>query len=70
MQRDSARTATSEAATSDKKVRPARAQFGSSEVPASRATQDRIDIPEFAPNLEPEGDFSPDRFLDLSLIHI
>lgn len=67
MQRDSARTATSEPATSDKKVRPARAQFGSSEVPASRATQDRIDIPEFAPNLEPEGDFSPDRFLDREL---
>ena len=67
MQRESARTATSEAATSNKKVRPARAQFGSSEVPASRATQDRIDIPEFAPNLEPEGDFSPDRFLDREL---
>jgi polyphosphate kinase len=36
-------------------------------VPASRATQDRIDIPEFAPNLEPEGDISPDRFLDREL---
>lgn len=43
------------------------ARFGSSEVPASRATQDRIDIPEFAPSLEPEGDISPDRFLDREL---
>ncbi|MEQ4567029.1 RNA degradosome polyphosphate kinase [Paenarthrobacter sp. CAP02] len=42
-------------------------RFGSSEVPASRATQDRIDIPEFAPSLEPEGDISPDRFLDREL---
>jgi polyphosphate kinase len=44
-----------------------RARFGSSEVPASRATQDRIDIPEFAPSLEPEGDIRPDRFLDREL---
>ncbi|WP_159706900.1 RNA degradosome polyphosphate kinase [Arthrobacter sp. 18067] len=42
-------------------------RFGSSEVPASRATQDRIDIPEFAPSLVPEGDISPDRFLDREL---
>lgn len=49
MQPESAGIATSEA-----KVLPVRARFGSSEVPASRATQDRIDIPEFAPNLEPE----------------
>ncbi|GAP57397.1 polyphosphate kinase [Arthrobacter sp. Hiyo1] len=42
-------------------------RFGSSEVPAARATQDRIDIPEFAPSLEPEGDISPDRFLDREL---
>lgn len=42
-------------------------RFGSSEVPASRATQDRIDIPEFAPSLEPEGDITPDRFLDREL---
>ena len=42
-------------------------RFGSSEVPASRATQDRIDIPEFAPSLEPEGDISADRFLDREL---
>ncbi|HSN37152.1 MAG TPA: RNA degradosome polyphosphate kinase, partial [Arthrobacter sp.] len=67
MQRDSARTATSGAATPDAKPPIARAQFGSSEVPASRATQDRIDIPEFAPSIEPAGDFSPDRFLDREL---
>ncbi|MCU1521981.1 MAG: degradosome polyphosphate kinase, partial [Arthrobacter sp.] len=67
MPRESARTATSETAKSEKRVRPLRARFGSSEVPASRATQDRIDIPEFAPNLEPEGDISPDRFLDREL---
>ncbi|MEN2744151.1 RNA degradosome polyphosphate kinase [Sinomonas halotolerans] len=42
--------------------------FGSTEVPASRATQDRIDIPDFAPRLEPEGDMvRPDRFLDREL---
>ncbi|WP_245828015.1 RNA degradosome polyphosphate kinase [Sinomonas mesophila] len=42
--------------------------FGSSEVPPSRATQDRIDIPEFAPRLEPEGEVvGPDRFLDREL---
>jgi polyphosphate kinase len=41
--------------------------FGSSEVPAARATQDRIDIPEFAPQLAPEGDVGPDRFLDREL---
>ncbi|GAP55710.1 polyphosphate kinase [Arthrobacter sp. Hiyo6] len=62
MQPESAGTATSET-----KVLPVRARFGSSEVPASRATQDRIDIPEFAPNLEPEGEISPDRFLDREL---
>ncbi|WP_026555804.1 RNA degradosome polyphosphate kinase [Arthrobacter sp. 35W] len=42
-------------------------RFGSSEVPAARATQDRIDIPEFAPNLLPTGDVTPDRFLDREL---
>src|SRR5213595_263158 len=42
-------------------------RFCSSEVPAARATQDRIDIPDFAPSLEPEGDISPDRFLDREL---
>ncbi|MGA7205436.1 MAG: RNA degradosome polyphosphate kinase [Specibacter sp.] len=44
-----------------------RERFGSGEVPAARATQDRIDIPEFEPNLTPEGDISPDRFLDREL---
>ncbi|ALE93010.1 polyphosphate kinase [Arthrobacter alpinus] len=44
-----------------------RERFGSGEVPAARATQDRIDIPEFEPNLIPEGDISPDRFLDREL---
>ncbi|WP_113719196.1 RNA degradosome polyphosphate kinase [Arthrobacter dokdonensis] len=42
-------------------------RFGSGEVQAARATQDRIDIPEFEPNLLPEGDISPDRFLDREL---
>ncbi|WP_427015338.1 RNA degradosome polyphosphate kinase [Pseudarthrobacter sp. P1] len=42
-------------------------RFGSSEVPAARATEDRIDIPEFAPNLVPAGDVTPDRFLDREL---
>ncbi|MFI5085652.1 MAG: RNA degradosome polyphosphate kinase, partial [Actinomycetales bacterium] len=42
-------------------------RFGSSEVQAARATQDRIDIPEFAPNLLPSGDIRPDRFLDREL---
>ncbi len=40
------------------------ARYGSSEVAPARATQDRIDIPEFAPSLLPEGEISPDRFLD------
>lgn len=40
------------------------ARFGSSEVAPARATQDRIDIPDFAPNLLPEGDITADRFLD------
>nr|MBW4094116.1 RNA degradosome polyphosphate kinase [Acidobacteriota bacterium] len=42
-------------------------RFGSSEVQAARATQDRIDIPDLAPNLLPDGDISPDRFLDREL---
>ncbi|MDQ1622097.1 MAG: polyphosphate kinase, partial [Actinomycetota bacterium] len=72
MQRESApaatsETATTETATTEAGVLPERVRFGSSEVPASRATQDRIHIPEFAPNLEPEGNFSPDRFLDREL---
>ncbi|MCW1249747.1 RNA degradosome polyphosphate kinase [Acaricomes phytoseiuli] len=37
------------------------------EVPTARATQDRIDIPDFEPTLVPEGDISPDRFLDREL---
>ena len=44
-----------------------RERFVSGEVPASRATQDRIEIPEFEPTLIPEGDISPDRFLDREL---
>ncbi|GAB3531166.1 RNA degradosome polyphosphate kinase [Arthrobacter tecti] len=40
------------------------ARYGSSEVAPARATQDRIDIPEFAPSLLPAGEISPDRFLD------
>ncbi len=38
--------------------------YGSSETAPARATQDRIDIPEFAPSLLPTGDIRPDRFLD------
>ncbi|KNC19961.1 polyphosphate kinase [Arthrobacter sp. RIT-PI-e] len=38
--------------------------YGSSETAPARATQDRIDIPEFAPSLLPSGDIRPDRFLD------
>ncbi|GAA3673728.1 RNA degradosome polyphosphate kinase [Arthrobacter ginkgonis] len=38
--------------------------FGDSDVPASRATQDRIELPDFEPTLGPEGDFTLDRFLD------
>ena len=46
-------------------VTPAPVRFGSSEVAPARATQDRIDIPEFAPSLLPDGNFSlDDRFLD------
>ncbi|WP_026553571.1 RNA degradosome polyphosphate kinase [Arthrobacter sp. H20] len=40
------------------------ARYGSSEVAPARATQDRIDIPEFAPSLLPSGAITPDRFLD------
>ncbi|MEH0108383.1 RNA degradosome polyphosphate kinase [Tersicoccus sp. MR15.9] len=43
------------------------APFTFSEVAAARATQDRIDIPEFAPTLVPAGDVGPDRFLDREL---
>ncbi|MHA7281353.1 RNA degradosome polyphosphate kinase [Arthrobacter sp. TMS2-4] len=38
--------------------------YGSSETAPARATQDRIDIPEFAPSLLPSGDIGADRFLD------
>ncbi|MBG6226130.1 polyphosphate kinase [Arthrobacter sp. CAN_A2] len=38
--------------------------YGSSETAPARATQDRIDIPEFAPSLLPSGDIRADRFLD------
>ena len=36
-------------------VTPAPVRLGSSEVAPARATQDRIDIPEFAPSLLPDG---------------
>ncbi|OUM40118.1 RNA degradosome polyphosphate kinase [Arthrobacter sedimenti] len=39
-------------------------RYGSSETAPARATQDRIDIPDFAPSLLPSGDIRPDRFLD------
>src|SRR6185312_2693899 len=39
-------------------------RLGSSEMVPARATQDRIDIPEFAPSLAPDGDFTLERWLD------
>ncbi|MHA7188842.1 RNA degradosome polyphosphate kinase [Arthrobacter sp. MDT2-16] len=49
----------------DSETRPRSASlYGSSETAPARATQDRIDIPEFAPSLLPTGDIRPDRFLD------
>ncbi|WP_035771563.1 RNA degradosome polyphosphate kinase [Arthrobacter sp. Br18] len=39
-------------------------RYGSSETSPARATQDRIDIPDFAPSLVPSGNIGPDRFLD------
>ncbi len=41
-----------------------RIRSGSSEAAPSRASQDRIDIPEFEPNEPPAGDISLERFLD------
>ncbi|GAB3662610.1 RNA degradosome polyphosphate kinase [Zhihengliuella somnathii] len=42
--------------------------FGDSEMPAARATQDRIELPEFEPTLGPDGDFTNERrFLDREL---
>ncbi|MCC3281237.1 MULTISPECIES: RNA degradosome polyphosphate kinase [Arthrobacter] len=49
-----------------------RTSFGSAEaMPAPRATQDRIDIPDFGPALLPSGEVTPDRFLDreISWLH-
>ena len=45
--------------------------FGDSDMPSARATQDRIELPDFGPSLLPDGDFSQDRFLDreLSWLH-
>ena len=48
-------------------VATGRERFIAGEVPSARATQDRIEIPEFEPSLTPEGDVSPDRFLDREL---
>lgn len=42
-------------------------RFGTGEVQSARATQDRIDIPEFEPSLLPDGDIGTDRFLDREL---
>ncbi|WP_309081153.1 RNA degradosome polyphosphate kinase [Zhihengliuella sp.] len=42
--------------------------FGDRDMPAARATQDRIELPEFEPTLGPEGDFTNERrFLDREL---
>jgi polyphosphate kinase len=45
--------------------------FGDSDMPSARATQDRIELPEFEPALGPSGDFTLDRFLDreISWLH-
>ncbi|MET1034799.1 MAG: RNA degradosome polyphosphate kinase [Arthrobacter sp.] len=45
--------------------------FGDSDMPSARATQDRIELPEFEPSLGPSGDFTLDRFLDreISWLH-
>jgi len=50
---------------------PATSALGITDVPAARATQDRIELPEFAPSALPDGDFADDRFLDreLSWLH-
>ena len=53
--------------TLNKTAANGRERFVFGEVPASRATQDRIEIPDFEPTLTPEGDISPDRFLDREL---
>ncbi|GHG58705.1 polyphosphate kinase [Sinomonas cellulolyticus] len=60
---------THDGAGSPPSLRPARTApvFGSSEVPAARATEDRFYIPETEPNAEPEGEYGPDRFLDREL---
>lgn len=44
-----------------------RDRFGTGEAQSARATQDRIEIPEFEPNVMPEGPIGPDRFLDREL---
>lgn len=41
--------------------------FGTSEVPAARATIDRIELPEFTPAAMPEGGYQGERFLDREL---
>ena len=53
--------------TANLAVTNGRERFIAGEVPAARATQDRIEIPEFEPTLIPEGDISKDRFLDREL---
>ncbi|MGY5318061.1 RNA degradosome polyphosphate kinase [Neomicrococcus lactis] len=46
---------------------PQNRSFGTSEVPAVRATIDRIELPEFVPTAQPDGGFSGERFLDREL---
>ncbi|GAA5227877.1 RNA degradosome polyphosphate kinase [Paeniglutamicibacter antarcticus] len=50
---------------------PITSSVGITDVPASRATQDRIELPDFEPSPIPDGDFADDRFLDreLSWLH-
>ncbi|WP_394161833.1 RNA degradosome polyphosphate kinase [Galactobacter valiniphilus] len=43
---------------------PSSPDYGDRDVTPSKATVDRIELPEFAPAAEPEGGFSLDRFLD------
>lgn len=48
----------------DKSSIPTPPNFGDRDVTPSKASVDRIELPEFAPAAEPEGGFSLDRFLD------
>jgi len=48
----------------DTSTTPVRGDFGDRDVSPSKATVDRIEVPDFDPPAVPDGDFSEDRFLD------